>query len=287
MKIILTKETNVITSEYINRAIDYILSHINENISAHDVASHCNFSKHYFSRMFKIETGEGIYEFIKRMKMEQSAFRLKSNKIKNITDIGLDYGYSASNYSSAFKKHHNISPARFRDSIFKKSLKNPIFHNVLVKFDTFEECSSKISIEVFSDFPVILERHKGSYIDLSDNWNKFLKKHKEYITDKTLFIERTYDDPAITNIDECLYDICMTMPEGYKFKNSYVIRGGKFAVYHFKGSVKQIYFAYQNIFSVWLSKSGFEIDERYGFEIYRKIDCGSMNMEIDICIPIK
>lgn len=45
-----------------------------------------------------------MYALIKRLKMEQSAIVLKVEKEKTIIDIGLDYGYSASNYSSAFKK---------------------------------------------------------------------------------------------------------------------------------------------------------------------------------------
>ncbi|MHC1722338.1 MAG: helix-turn-helix transcriptional regulator [Aminipila sp.] len=80
---------------------------MDEEISIEDVANHCHFSKYYFSRVFKSETGESIYAFIKRLKMEQSAINLKIEKQKSITEIGFDYGYSPSNYSCAFKKHHN------------------------------------------------------------------------------------------------------------------------------------------------------------------------------------
>lgn len=107
------------------------------------------------------------------------------------------------------------------------------------------------------------------------------------MTEKTLLLERTYDDPSITDTDECLYDLCMTIPEGSTPASTGVIAGGKFAIYHFEGPVAQIYTAYQSIFNVWLPQSRCEIDERYGFEIYRKIDCDSMCMKIDLCIPIK
>jgi len=277
----------MITNQYINRAIDYILNHINENISVDDIASHCNFSRYYFSRMFKMETGEGIYEFIKRIKMEQSAFRLKVEKNRSITDISCDYGYSSSNYSSAFKEYHNLSPIEFRRSIAQKSLANPIFSDAAIELESFEECDKKISIEVLEDSPVIYQRHKGNYGDLSVHWGEFQEKYREYFTELTLLLERTYDDPSITDIDECLYDICMTAPESCKLENTYVIKGGKFAVYHFKDLTKQIYTSYQSIFNVWLPQSNCEIDDRYGFEIYRKIDCDSMYMEIDLCIPIK
>ena len=276
----------MITSEYINRAIDYILDHANEKISVDEIAAHCNFSRYYFSRMFKIETGESIYEFIKRIKMEQSAFRLKVEKSRSITDISCDYGYSSSNYSVAFKQHHDLSPIEFRRSIMQKSLANP-FINTGVGLETLDGCRKKISIEILEDYPVIYQRHKGNYGDLSVHWGAFQEKYQEYVTEQTLFLERTYDDPSITDIDECLYDICMTVPKSCKLENTFMIRGGKYAVYHFNGPVKQIYTAYQSIFNVWLPQSNYDIDERYGFDIYRKIDCDSMIMEIDICIPIK
>jgi AraC family transcriptional regulator len=79
----------------------------------------------------------------------------------------------------------------------------------------------------------------------------------------------------------------MTVPENCGLPNTTVIEGGKFAVYHFSGHVKQIYTAYQSIFNVWLPGRREQIDERYGFEIYRQIDCDAMYMKIDICIPIQ
>ena len=47
----------MITNEVINQAIDYILKHIEEEVTLGDVAGHCHFSKFYFSRLFKEQTG--------------------------------------------------------------------------------------------------------------------------------------------------------------------------------------------------------------------------------------
>lgn len=277
----------MIANESVNRAIDYILNHITENISVDAVARHCNFSKHYFSRMFKMATGKNVYEFIKRVKMEQSAFRLKVEKGRSITDIGAEYGYSSSNYSSTFKQHHDMSPAEFRRSIVDSSMENPVFRDADIKLEPFAVCDEKIMVEILNDCHVIFERKIGNYGDLSADWGAFQEKYKTYITDETIFLERTYDDPSITDINDCLYDICMSVPEDCKLPNTDTIKGGKFAIYHFKGTVPQIYAAYQSIFNVWLPQSNCEIDDRYGFEIYRKIDCSIMYMEIDICIPVK
>lgn len=277
----------MIENQSINRAIDYILAHINEPIGVDAISAHCNFSKYHFSRLFRAETGESVYEFVKRVRLEQSAFRLKIEQDRSITDIGCEYGYSASNYSSAFKQHYDIPPVDFRRGILEKSTVNPIFHNTDIHPETYEQVQSKITIETLPDYHVVYARHKGSYKDLPTHWAQFLKDYEAYRTDDALLIECTYDDPVITNEDSCLYDLYMTVPEGFLPGRTCMLKGGKFAIYHFDGSVHQIYHALQSIFTIWLPQSGHAIDERYGFDIYREINCDAMNMKIDICIPIK
>lgn len=275
------------TNEIVNMAITYIMKHIDENIMIEDVAEHCHFSKYYFSRIFKKETGESIYAFIKRLKLEQSAFRLKVERERTITDIGFDYGYCPSNYSQVFKKHHNESPIEFRNNIFQHSVNHPFYPHAQVNIESFEECSRKISIETIKDQFVIYERRIGNYNELIEKWAEFTDKYKKYIDEKTVFLERTFDDPSITSADKCIYDICMTVDKNCYVENTCVIPGGKFAVYHYKGFPEQIYTAYQNMFQVWFPVVKKRIDNRYGFDIYNKIDCDSMYMELDICIPIK
>lgn len=263
------------------------MQHIGEDISIEDVADHCHFSKYYFSRIFKEETGESIYAFIKKVKLEQSAFRLKVERGKTITHIGFDYGYSPSNYSSVFKQYHNASPAEFRKKIVQQSMVHPFYPNIVNRMESFEECDQKISIEIMDDQYVIYERRIGNYQNFGQDWAEFLERYKEYQTEKTLLLERAFDDASITDKNSCLYDICMSVDKNCSLKNTCTIQGGKFAVYHFKGYPKQIYAAYQNIFNVWLPMSKHKIDKRYGFDCYREINCETMYMVLDIYIPIE
>ncbi|NLG04459.1 MAG: AraC family transcriptional regulator [Clostridia bacterium] len=257
----------MITNEIINRAIEYILLHIEEEISIDAVAEYCHFSKFYFSRVFKAETGESIYAFIKRVKMNQSAFRLKVERNRSVTDIGYEYGYSPSNYSSVFKKQHHESPYVFRKNCVERSIIHPFFKNQIPAFEDFETCHAKTTIEEIDDFFVLYERRIGNYYHLGENWANFMERYKAYLKEDTILLERTFDDPSITDKDSCLYDICMSVSRDCKEANTCIIQGGKFAVYHFTGHVSEIFIAYQTLFNVWLPKMKYEIDERYGFDI--------------------
>lgn len=175
----------MITNQTINQAIDYILEHINDELSVDDVAAQCHFSKYYFSRMFKEETGESVYAFIKRLKLEQSAFRLKVEPDRAVTDIGYDFGYSPSNYSWMFRKQYQTNPVDFRRKSYERALQHPFYHATRSHMETFEECDHKIVIKNLPDYFVIYERRIGNYRSLSGQWNEFINKYRDYVTDKT------------------------------------------------------------------------------------------------------
>jgi len=277
----------MVTNELVSKAIEYIVENLNEEIAIEDVANYCHLSKYYFCRIFKAETGEGVYAFIKRLKMEQSAIEMKLGKNKSITDIGMTYGYSSSNYSTAFKKHHHLSPAEFRKTVNAICAPHPYISDHLAKFQSFEEYNQKIEIRELADFWVIYERYLGNYLDLGEQWLTFVAKYQAYVNCDALLIERFYDDPSITKVSQCLYDLCMTVDANLRLENTTSIEGGIFAVYRFDGLIKNIYESLQGIFNIWLPNSGYKMDERYGLDIYRKIDRENSHVIMDLCIPIK
>ncbi len=176
--------------ELINQSIDYIMQHLDEPLPLDAVAAQFHFSKYHFSRIFKEETGESVYAFIKRCKLDQSAVDMKLNPSKSITDIGLDYGYSASNYSSVFRKHHDVSPAAFRQSIPSHSTAVPFAPERVARFKTAEEYAAQIDVKKLDELFVLYERFIGNYADLERNWYQFLDKHEAFLNEKTILAER-------------------------------------------------------------------------------------------------
>lgn len=280
-------ERERITNESINQAIGYILSHAEEELTLEQVASYCHFSKFYFSRLFKAQTGESVYGFIKRTKLEQSAFRLKTEE-RPITEISADFGYSSSNYSSAFRLHYKMSPVEFRRGSWQHSFAHPFFHQESWQAESLKECRQKVCVVEIPDFQVLYERRFGSYEGLMRDWTIFLEKYGNYITRETKFLELTHHDPAVTEPKRCLSDICLTVDKDCPLENTRRIGGGRCAVYHFQGHMKHIYAAYQTLFLVWLPGSGFELDNsRSLFDLYHLVDVSKYYVEMNICLPIK
>jgi AraC family transcriptional regulator len=81
--------------------------------------------------------------------------------------------------------------------------------------------------------------------------------------------------------------MCLSVDETCELDNKAIIKGGKFAVYRYEGEIPNIFRTLQGVFSIWLPDSGYEMDERYGLNIYREIDKVSGRVVMDLCIPIK
>lgn len=270
----------------VDQSIDYIIAHLDEDLSLDTLSAQFFISKYHFDRIFKEVTGETIYAFIKRCRVDQSAIDMKLNPERTITDIGLDYGYSASNYSSVFKKQHKTSPTVFKQSLSAQSMPVPFTPERVVHFKTAEEYGAQIEVKELPDFFVIYKRFIGNYEDLEKNWYQFLDTYDACLNENTILVERFFNDPAITSPSQCICDICMTVEQDCDLENVMWIRGGHWIVYHFAGEIKDIFETLQGIFSVWLPQSGYRMAQRYGLNIYHSIDRDNHSVVMDLCIPI-
>ncbi|MGN1203572.1 MAG: GyrI-like domain-containing protein [Lachnospiraceae bacterium] len=284
------RDSTTIRSAVINKAISYIFDHIDDEITVDDVARHCSYSKYHLMRMFKEDTEEALYQFIKRVRLERCAWKLKVEKDKSITEIGENYGYTASNFATAFKKHLNVSPADFRKTSEQMVLQSSFSHGM--SMDDLTDFEKLITIEHLDSMLVVYERKKGNYHKLPEEWCKFIEKYEYLSCEDTLYIECTIDDPSITDENRCMYELCQTIPPKHPAVKedanilTHAFEGGKYAVYHFKGFPQFMFMVYQEVFCRWLSRTGNQLDNRSILDIYRYVGEDGY-MEIDICFPIK
>lgn len=284
------KESIVIRNEVINKAITYIFEHLDEDITVDDVAKHCAYSKYHLMRMFKEDTEEALYQFIKRIRFERSALRLKIDKVSSITEIGEDFGYSASNFATAFKKHLKLSPADFRRNSEEIAESSAFFHGL--SMGQAEENEGLITTEWLEDLLVVYERRKGNYHNLDYEWCDFIKKYEYLISDDTLYLDCTIDDPSITDENQCMYELCQTVSYDHPALKEHPeillhkFEGGKYGVYHFKGYPRFLFMVYQEVFCRWLTKTGNRLEmNKPILDIYRKVGEDGY-MEMDICFPL-
>ena len=88
----------------IRTAIDYMEDHLEDNISAQDVADHVYLSPFFLQKGFSLMTGYGIGEYIRNRRLYLAALDLKETKDK-VIDIALRYCYETpESFAKAFSR---------------------------------------------------------------------------------------------------------------------------------------------------------------------------------------
>jgi AraC family transcriptional regulator len=285
--------TQKITNINVIKALDYILLNLENELCVEQIASHCHSSKYHFNRLFKAQTGESIYAFVKRMRVEKSAFRLGLEREQSITEIGLDYGYSASNFSSTFSKHLSLSPAKFRSLKYQNrfDITSP-YDDLEINYQSYDYYDRQITINHLKDIHVVFHRYIGNYRDLQTLWPEFIEQYQYLRTENTRYVEVSQNDPNVTDIERCLFDLCMTIDEPLAdeippLENVRVIAGGRVATYYFKGPAREINQTYKGLTNIWFPQCPYEPTGQPGLDFYRSYCAVTGQCEIDIHIPIK
>ena len=101
--------------EHLQKCIEYISNHYNEDLSIKKVANKVHLSHTYFSRLFKKELGVSFVEYVTNVRIKRAKWLL-SNTNDSIESIAEQVGFNTPNYfSSIFKKHVGISPSEYRE----------------------------------------------------------------------------------------------------------------------------------------------------------------------------
>ncbi|MCL2775773.1 MAG: GNAT family N-acetyltransferase [Oscillospiraceae bacterium] len=109
-----------------NLVLNYIEDNLDGEIEENKIAMLFAGSKSMFQRIFTLMTETTLSEYIRKRRLTQAAFDIRTTNEK-IIDIAVKYGYnSAVAFNSAFKRFHGISPSSAR----KSGIQLQIFHRL-------------------------------------------------------------------------------------------------------------------------------------------------------------
>jgi len=101
-------------SELINKAIDFLICNLTEDVSLSDIAKRCGMSDSAFSRFFKKNTGHGFVRYVNRMRINR-ACTLLTQTVTPITDICFETGFNnLSNFNRQFLSFCGVTPSEYR-----------------------------------------------------------------------------------------------------------------------------------------------------------------------------
>jgi AraC family transcriptional regulator len=308
----------------INRVQDYIEEHLEEEFSLPGLAQVAHFSPYHFHRIFGSLTGETLFEYIQRVRLEKAAYFLIANPNKTVTQVALSCGFSnQASFAKAFKKYWEVSATQFRQEhgpykskhykikskIGKVSHESTCYNNTVIKKqcylkEPFKDLAFSVEVKDIEEMHVAYIRHTGPYQEdvalFESLFSKLSKWVKEKVSEslheiKTLIL--CHDNPSLTDEHKLRISLCMVVPEGIKGDGeigTLIIAGGKYAIGHFKLAYNDYGNAWASMYSKWLPESGYQPDDRLAFEFYTHNDIkteesGSIEYKksVAIFIPVR
>lgn len=101
----------------LQKAIDYMETNLQNEVSIEAIAQQANVSPFHFQRMFMIMTDLSVGEYLRRRRLTMAAQQLLNTDCK-IIDLAYDYGYETPEaFTKAFRKQHGVSPSQARKGV--------------------------------------------------------------------------------------------------------------------------------------------------------------------------
>ena len=108
-------DSHQIDPEIVDSARLYIDQNYKRSISLEDVSAFTGFSKYYFSRVFKRQTGVSFSEYLRQKRVRMAESLLIHSRL-SIQDIASDSGFgSVASFNRAFREARSCTPSKYRE----------------------------------------------------------------------------------------------------------------------------------------------------------------------------
>lgn len=95
--------------------MEYVKANFHRKISLDDVARTVYLSRSYLSSIFKEETGQSLFSYINKVRVEKSKLYLRDSGVA-LVDVAALCGFEDQSYfTKVFKKETGMSPKKYRD----------------------------------------------------------------------------------------------------------------------------------------------------------------------------
>lgn len=270
----------------------HIEEFLDEKIGLNQLAFFLNYSPWHFHRIFSNFHGETLGDYIKRLRLEKSAYALKSTNFP-ILEIAIETGYASNEaYTKSFKKQFGKTPLQYRKTYSKwKSLESNLEFPPSLKPD-------EIFIQEISDFSIAYVRRFGSY----ENFPGLIEGEETKILNQFIqdvqsepnnhkWIGISQDDPQITKSDLIRFDLGITIgnlrltkiPKSLGIQK---VSGGKYLIFRNRGDYSLLPEVYDWILNRYIPNK-FQLRNLPPFEIYTNPFESCMKKRItDLYFPI-
>lgn len=246
------------------RVLQYIDTHLDEDLSVERLSTIAAFSKFHFHRQFSEYFGLAAFRYVQLLRLKKAMYELAFRSHKQVINIALDNGYESSEaFSRAFKKSLGLSPAQFR--------KQPQWDNWQSSNLTIDQLreqhmpityqNSDVRIVSFPETRIAVLEHRGAPGLLPNSIQRFIawRKLNKLPPSASATFNLIYDDPEQTSAADFRFDLAaaVTTPvaENEQGIVSKLIPAGECAVLRHTGSDAELGNVVRFLYNHWLPQS--------------------------------
>ena len=303
--------TNEKYEQAILSTLIHIQTHLEADLKLDTLAEHAGFSAYHFHRIFRESIGEPVKEYVRRLRLEKAAYRLKVSE-EAILRLALESGFKThESFTRAFRRQFGVTPNEYRDHFLRASnaRKKQIQPKYIADFNMKDESgllpngstSKQVRMENARQIIVAFIRHVGQYEKLLDKdspmsllWEELFTwgNANGLINADSLLIGIPQDDPSVTPPEKQRFDICVQIPE---FRNPsghigcQTIPAGMFGVGRHYGSFDNLADTYVHVYDSFVTTGKYNLRAQSPFEVYSYSNVkGDIRIHFtDVYLPIE
>jgi len=284
------------------KGVAYLEAHLDEALTAADVAAAACYSVFHYGRLFQALTGDTVMGHVRARRLTLAAERLSNGDPVRLIELALDAGFeSQAAFTRAFKRQFGMTPGQLRASgrAWLPRARRPFDPDALRRHKdsltmtpTYTERGDLTVVGLAQPFNV-----KDGGTDGPAVWRRFhpfIHGIAHRVNRHTLGISEVVDHDA----GDFLYSPAVEVSEAPDASGELpdelftkVLKGGRFAVFTVKltspdigGEIRQ---AYQYIYGPWADENRQCLRDWYDFEYYdERFDPETLAGEVDIWVPV-
>ena len=151
--------------ELLANALEYLETHLEEDVRTEDVAGACYCSKSTLEKLFRCVMNISVHDYLVRRRMMKAARLLFAEPQASVLTVALQFGYSTNeSFTRAFKQVWNCNPSEFRG----KTRFTELYPRRLLPLENGDDgMSSKKRVDISELYDLFVQR-RGCYFVCTD-----------------------------------------------------------------------------------------------------------------------
>jgi AraC family transcriptional regulator len=280
------------------KVLEYIDSHLDDDLTIDRLSNVAAFSKYHFHRQFSELFGISVYKYVQLTRLKRASYQLAFRDRMPIIDISLASVYeNHESFSRAFKKSIGQTPSEFRE----RPQWNPwhlIYQplsDLRIKHMKPDNQPDNVKVTLFKETKVAVLEHRGDPNLIGNSVRKFIEWRKQnnlppQVSDTFNIL---YDNPSEASPENFRLDICASTEQDVTDNSFGVVKktipGGRCAVLRYIGDDANLGESITYLYSNWLPLSG---EEPRDFPLFLQRvkffpDVPEHEAIIDVFLPLK